>query len=228
MANELLVEIQAVRSMLHDMSGKWEVDAVSAAQTDRLLELARRAQISLEECPALLAEVSQCNFPAAASGRLMQIISQRAGSHVHWKASSNRPKLQDYTSLGHYFMQAQWESMKSGSDPLRTIIHHAAKLGLRLPSEPTWQMVTAIYLLVQNIAAAANALSPHDKNQVLKHVKKMGRRMLTAGDIVIAVLPGMPEEFRKRTLTCMWRLSVLVIQSPIRSAFVSGCLHRTS
>ena len=113
MANELLVEIQAVRSMLHDMAGKPGVEAASAAQADRLLGLARRAQISLEECPALLAEVSQCNFPAAASGRLMQIISQRAGSHG--KASSNRPKLQDYTSLGHYFMQVQWESMKYGA-----------------------------------------------------------------------------------------------------------------
>ena len=59
-------------------------------------------------------------------------------------------------------------------------------------------MLSAIYLLAQNIAAAANSMTVVAKNEVLKHVKRVGRRMLQPGVIGISVLPGIPSVFRTR------------------------------
>ena len=194
MAIELGVELNAVRALLKSMVGKPGETEAREAQADRMLGRIRKAKISVEESPTLFAIVSECGFSKEVSGRLMTAIAQRAGAGE----PSNRQKLQDYTALASYFKQEQWDSMKTGSagDPLHTIISHGAQLGLRYPSESTWQLMTAIYLLVQNTDAAANALAPSEKNMVLKHVKSKGRRMLQAGVVEIPTLPDNPEVFR--------------------------------
>ena len=61
-------------------------------------------------------------------------------------------------------------------------------------------MVSAIYLLVQNDATTANAMTMAAKNEVLKHVKRVGRRMLQAGVVEIPTLPTSPSEFRNKYL----------------------------
>ena len=110
MASEFHGEVKAVRAMLQSMAGKPGVEAVKVAQANRLFGLVQKVSISVSDCPTLLAEVSQCDFSDADSGRLISAIAQRSGSG----ATQARPKLQDYTSLGHFFMQAQWDAMKNG------------------------------------------------------------------------------------------------------------------
>ena len=59
-------------------------------------------------------------------------------------------------------------------------------------------MVTAVYLLVQNTATAANTMTASAKNLVLKHVKRMGRRMVQAGVVEAPSLPDYPAELRNQ------------------------------
>jgi hypothetical protein len=194
MAAELAAEVKAVRAMLQSMADKPGVQAVMTAQVDRLMVLVQKASVSVHDCPALISEVSQCGFSQRDSDRLLGAIAQRTGQ----SAGGNKAKLQDFTSLAHYFMQAQWDTLQQGSsgNPLHIILGQGGKLGLRYPSEPTWQLLTALYILVQNSPTAAQAMSAASKNEVLKHVKRSGRRLLQAGVVEISRLSDSPAEFR--------------------------------
>ena len=100
----LLTEVQAVRAMLEAMKDKPGCDLVKEGQAARLLALVRKSKISVANVPPLLSEVSQCGFAAEACGDLNRAISERTGMHG---VASPRPKLQDFTSIGNYFMHGQ-------------------------------------------------------------------------------------------------------------------------
>ena len=108
-----------------------------------------------------------------------------------------RAKLQDFTSVAVYFKRSQWEAMSkaAGGDPLDTIFQHVARLGLKYPTEHTWQRLTAIYLCVTSGVDSAACMAPNAKVELLKHVKRSGRRMFAPGVVGVGILPQSPANY---------------------------------
>ena len=190
--SSLLSEVRAVRSLLDAMQGKPGLEAVKDAQMSRLADLVSKSSVTTAECPAILEEIDKCGL--AKGNELMVAVSQRVGAGTQ----VTRAKLQDFTSLAVYFKSSQWEAMSKAAagDPLDTIFQHASRLGLKYPSEHTWQRLTAIYLCVTSGIDGAGCMAPVAKVEFLKHVKRSGRRVLAPGVVEVGVLPQSPADYK--------------------------------
>lgn len=194
-----LAEVKATRALLSAMQGKPGEAKLKSAQAARLLEIANSLPVAADDCPSVMEEIAQCMFDDAAADGLMSAVAKHVGGEVGG-VRGQRAKLQNFSCLANYFLEEQWSAMRTTpqkEDPLRTLMCHAAQLGLRYPTEGTWQYIAAVYLLVQNEPEAITAMTPAAKHEVLKHVKRAGRRFLTPGMVDVPVLPASPQEYRR-------------------------------
>lgn len=194
-----LAEVKATRALLSAMQGKPGEAKLKSAQAARLLELANSLPVAADDCPSAMEEIAQCMFDDAASDGLMSAVAKRVGGEAAGMRGQ-RAKLQNFSCLANYFLEEQWSAMTTTpqkEDPLRTVMSQGALLGLRYPSEGTWQHIAAIYLLVQNKTEVITSMNPGAKHEVLKHVKRAGRRFLMPGTVDVPVLPDSPQEYRR-------------------------------
>ena len=194
-----LAEVKATRVLLAAMQGKPGEAKLKSAQAARLLELASSLPVAAVDCPSAMEEIAQCMFDDAAADGIMSAVAKRVGGEVAG-VRGQRAKLQNFSCLANYFLEEQWSTMMTTpqkEDPLRTVMCHAAQLGLRYPTEGTWQYIAAVYLLVQNEPEVITAMTPTAKHEVLKHVKRAGRRLLAPGTVDIPVLPDSPQEYSR-------------------------------
>ena len=194
-----LAEVKATRLLLSAMQGKPGEAKLKSAQAARLLELANSLPVAADDCPSAMEEIAQCMFDDAAVDGLMSAVAKHVGGEAAG-LRSQRAKLQNFSCLANYFLEEQWSAMTTTpqkEDPLRTVMSHAAQLGLRYPTEGTWQHIAAVYLLVQNEPEVITAMTPAAKHEVLKHVKRAGRRFLAPGTVDVPVLPDSPQEYRR-------------------------------
>lgn len=195
---DFLTEVQATRALLRDMRGKPGEQLVQSSQAARLKSLADSTPVGASACATIMSEIGLCGFTQEDQEGIMAIVARRLGDTPK---SGSRAKLQDYTALPMYFSPEQWATMRrqapAAGDSLGSILDHASKLGLRYPTEATWQTVTGMYMLLENDPATAGAMAPATKHELYKYVKKSGKRHLQRGGVVVERLPDSPADFRK-------------------------------
>ena len=63
-----------------------------------------------------------------------------------------------------------------GESKLEIIVEHAMSLGLKNPSEPTYQSLVAMYMACQDGLSSATSANPSSKYMALQHVKSIFKR----------------------------------------------------
>ena len=89
------------------------------------------------------------------------------------------PELyQHYESAAHFVPQRVWEKIKEGtSDDFFELL---TKLGLRSPSEATFQAMAIIFMVAGDGEDEALSLSVESKNHVVKAVKKWWKKYIAS------------------------------------------------
>lgn len=89
--------------------------------------------------------------------------------------------LQDYQHVAKYIPDALWESLSPNTSQqfkLDQLLSFVSKLGLRYPSEPTYRVLTSIWLLSCHGFEEAFAMPPLQKFQMVIFVKSFFKKMM--------------------------------------------------
>ena len=115
--------------------------------------------------------------------------------------TGTRRGMQDYKHVLSYFSAAQWAQLQSeGPDvsKLETMLHHAAVLGLRTPSEPALQILTCAWTIVSHGVELTSAMGLPVKRALLLRLKdawQMMKRRLSPPKVWVPALPSDPDQF---------------------------------
>jgi hypothetical protein len=156
--------------------------------------------MTTEEVMLLWPLTEQLGLSVEETADIQDAISKRNAEYIA-NPTTNRPRqaLQDFSSLADYFPSQFWIRWQRDevADPLSEICDLAIALGARNLTEITFQLWTALLLMLQNKGDARKCavLTPLQKNEVSKHVKRVFRRRVkAAGARLIEDLPKLPSE----------------------------------
>ena len=130
--------------------------------------------------------------------RLTQVLSEAMMSTPVTSSSSHRRELQNFCGLHNYCTEKQWNTLFSSdvasSCKLECILRHAAKRGLKNPTEPTIQALCALYLLV---AETGEEMTAPVKLETAKCIKRKCKDV-AVDDVQchVAILPAEPAQLK--------------------------------
>ena len=161
----LLVELFGVQKLLDSVQKSASRDVIAQAQEARIIAIVRKTKLTSEACSEAI-QMAEKIWPNNST-----VIEQLCGA-VGDATSKGRPPLQNFAALAEYYTESQWKKMRSsGSCILSVLLGQASRLGLKYPSETTWQIICALYLLCQGDEGAMCTMSPEEKNKILQFVK---------------------------------------------------------
>ena len=160
----LLVELCGVQKLLSSVQKSASLDVIAQAQEARIIAIVRKTTLTSEECSEAV-QMAEKIWPN--SSTVIEHLCGAVGDHK----SKGRPPLQNFAALAEYYTESQWKKMRSsGSCVLPILLGQASRLGLKYPSETTWQIVCALYLSCQGDEGALCTMSPEEKNKILQFV----------------------------------------------------------
>ena len=97
-----------------------------------------------EEHAQLSLLVSECGFPVDLEAEILDSVISAGGD-----VKRSNGKLQDFTTMLHYFSRDFWNRVQKENVPAKSILsalfNELLALGLRSPSCPTFRLMTALY-----------------------------------------------------------------------------------
>ena len=117
------------------------------------------------------------------------------------EASQGRRATQDFTDMPRFLPDSVWQVLLnekvSGQEGLEVLCHHAANLGLRLPSEATIAMLLTLSYQGQALAMSSNA-----KFNLSVRQRPLIRKILQAKSRPAVWLTALPEAWTDLPATC--------------------------
>ena len=196
----VIQEFEATKALLATSSGSPSFGRLCISQHVKLLNVVSTSAMSTEHVMQLWPLVDRLGFSAPQAGELHDAISTRNTEYTaNPRGAKTRAVLQDFGAISGYFTSGFWTSWQSDMelDPLAAICDLGITLGGRNLTESTFQLWTALLLLLQNKgdAGKCSVLTPTQKNEVCKHVKRVWRRRVKgAGPRLIEHLPLSPSD----------------------------------
>lgn len=193
-------EFESTRTVLRTNSGSGNYERLEVMQHAKLIRVISKAAISTQQLGELWPVVDRLGFSARLAAELHDAISARNIEYTEnprGSGKTSRVSLQDFCAIHGYFTAEFWTRWQNDLvfDPLQEICDKAMALGAREVTEPTFQLWTGLLLLLQNKGdvAKCTVLTPLQKNEVNKHVKRVFRRRVKgAGPRLIENLPESP------------------------------------
>ena len=146
MASRVSKQVDASQRFLRGLQSLPSFAETRSKQAEQLLATVERVQnFTVEEANKVLEIFSESLWGPDLSERFKAQLSARTNL-IQPSACGRRP-LQNYLALPRYLTQSLWASLQ-GSEPeelrLEKLVRHAARLGLRCPTEPTFAMLLAL------------------------------------------------------------------------------------
>jgi hypothetical protein len=201
MAEELLNRIDSVANFLEAVKGQDCYDKAWVMQEAQLETCIKGAGLDVRHAGQIAMALKRLPKPE----RLTQVLSEAMMSTPMPSSSSHRKELQNFCGLHNYFTEEQWNTLFSSdvasNGKLECILRHAARLGLKNPTEPTIQALCALYLLV---AETGEEMSAPVKLETAKVIKRKCKDVVVdAVQCHVAMLPLEPGQF-KATHPQLW------------------------
>ena len=196
----IIQEFEATKTLLATSSSSPSFNRLCISQHAKLMKVVSTSAMSTEQVMRLWPLVDCLGFSAQQACELHDAISTRNTEYTAIPSSAKpRGTLQDFCAIAGYFPSQFWVSWQSDLelDPLGAICDMGMSLCGRSLSEPTFQLWTGLLLLLQNKgdAGKCSVLTPMQKNEVCKHVKRVWRRRVKcAGPRLIEYLPESPSD----------------------------------
>ena len=209
----LLDHVLAVRTLLGGMtSATGYADAVALRHTE-LLSMIQQTRISAPVVPELVTSLRQIRWPNAAESMAPLMTAMNSATPRILPATNNHD-YQDYTSVIGFYTSRHWLILCGDGDAtskLDCLLDTPVQLDLKVPSEPTVQLLTAVYLAsVEGSIDRAIARSSRVKNTTLKFIKRAFKKKISSKRYTMDVLPQSPQELPAATYTRVYGQEVPV------------------
>jgi len=195
--------LQGVQKLLASLRGQPCLESVAASQAKSVTEGLRGVSLSSEQAAALNSLIIDGDsWPAKLASELIQLIATST-SACPTTTSAARMKQQDFQAITEYFSMSQWHLFSDRSvvedTKLDVMLDLCLSLGLRCPSEHTFQMLTMLWRLAVSGPEQLDGLAWSAKLDYLHHVKRVFKRK--ASRVVspahfILELPPLPATFK--------------------------------
>lgn len=199
----VLRHLEAVHTLLSSLHGAECFAAASAAQAAALKAMFRETNLSLEDAGKLILELKKLPWAAQDLSSLMGVLAE-ISSGVAASATSasviTRHRLQNYESFTNYLPKSLWEAMsQETSIAMERLVGNLLAMGLRNPTEPTAQKLTAVLLLSTEGQAAALSMQPMACHNVFKAVKRQLKDKSKGMPLLyVELLPSSADQFRQQ------------------------------
>lgn len=180
MADVLMKHIFAVKEFLTAVSlAAGFADAV-AVQEKVLAERISATALTIETATGVIKALD--GLPQSSVQKLTAAVMGRVGSpEVSAASSGNRSVQQDWIHFESYLTEELWGHLKdsrfSQSARLELMLNFAINTGLRNPSEPTFQRLTALYLCVIEKPETASSMEPATRLSTMRSLKACFKRV---------------------------------------------------
>ena len=203
------VRLGACRLVLEEQAGKPNHEAISKLQAAALADAIAAAGLSSTDAAAMSGKVVAMAW-AAQTDLAMVLQSLTAGVGTGPTAKRQRRGCQLFTAITNYIPDCIWEVLTSdapSSAKLAALMQFAARLGMRLPSEPTVKWLASVWIVCSEPPEALARMAEVDKRMLFMHVKaNFVQLRMKLGDPPqwIEKLPDNPWELHAQHPT-LWR-----------------------
>ena len=172
----------------------------SASYAASLQKDIRQANLSFGDLAKIMPKVRELPLQDDDLNSLMVAVAEPPGGSGPLTSGSGRQQLQRYEAFVNYLPQHLWNSLKSNQAiAMEKLVKHMVALGLRNPTEPTMQKLTAILVLCTEGEAGARTLPPMSGNEILRMFKKQLKAQCKRDPLAYIVeLPASAEDFRRQ------------------------------
>lgn len=174
MAN-LARHCDAVENLLAAVQGQPCWPDVSSKQAQALLAQLRKQPVSIEQAAELATKVGAMSWAPGDCNKMLNRIGAMSGEAAV-PGLIVRRKQQNFENIGFYLSQQNWADMAQNEPTaVDTIAACAVALGLRNPTEPTIQRITALFLLCVEGQASTLSMQPAQLHEFFKMVKRQSK-----------------------------------------------------
>ena len=202
MAAQLVSHLQALGSFMKQIKNTPSFADVCSNQRSHYSQQLSTMTLSIQEASQVADALKNMPWGAGVLESMLQELAEKtAVSAPNPKGSKTNP--QDYRSVPSYFTNDHWAMLKGSVSSMRkleAIVGHAIRLGLKVPSEPTFQVITALYIASTNSVAPRDMASA-DKYQMLQYIKKVFKKAVgktVVSCLCITELPAEVDGFRTK------------------------------
>lgn len=196
----LKMRLQGVKSLLANATSDAAKNAIAEQQRSALISMTSSLALNAADVAELVAEIVQTGFPRSIEQQLVTELTKIVASTQ--VGSRKRMEMQNYGHLMHYLKGDLWRELQNSNfDVVRDRLVDLAvhKLGLRAPSEPTTQKMTAVALLMKHSVDELASMNFDEKTEHFKRMKAVLRQHIKASMSqsvpFIKELPCQPSEF---------------------------------
>lgn len=168
---KLKSRLGAVRVVLDDIAGGPNHSFVSKLQANSLAELIKDSDLTADDAADVGSKVVVMKWHNQCDTDVVMAALLAGNGPAHKRA---RRANQNFVAVSNYLTATQWETLVSDAPEgakLTTILQAAARLGLRLPTEPTIKWLCSLWLACSRRVEHLAVLSEHDKRAMLLHCK---------------------------------------------------------
>ena len=165
MAEVILAEALASKSLLQAMAGRPVFRKVSATEKTKLVSHLKGSKLSSTDMASILKVIFSSGFADEDQNELIDAIGGCVSAPAMSLAKVQRTSLQSWESLGHFIPSSIWTKLSEGS--LDSFLAFLIKMGLRYPTEPTVATIT-LFSLHQSDSEGLATMSPETR---LAHVR---------------------------------------------------------
>jgi hypothetical protein len=197
--SQLLTHLAAVKKFLDGMHGADCFGDVVKSQSASVQMALQCVEVSLEDGQKIIDVLRDMKWPP----EVLQSLLRQVGEKIGQTSSGAKTKLQSFEAISGYFTAQQWTVLlcqeTDKARKLDLIVGHAVALGLRNPSEPCYQSLAALYLLVSEGHDKAYSMQGAYKHEVLKHTKRQLKKAAQSPPLnFVLVLDLKPSDFERR------------------------------
>jgi hypothetical protein len=176
MARQLVERLHAMATIMQHVDGLTKA-SMSKTHTEHVIKVINRSSFTMSELDELGKAAVAVALMTDDKERVLQALSAKYDAKALGPSETPGADLyQNYESAAHFVPQRVWEKIKEGSSD--NFFELLAKLGLRSPSEATFQAMAIIFMVAGDGEDKALSLSVESKNHVVKAVKKWWKKYI--------------------------------------------------
>ena len=173
-AAALRTRLEATHRLLTAMRGSPCFAEASAAQSDAVALSLVHSKLDVEESAGIAEQIRAVGWHGDDMKKpLAALAGSLKGTPI---VGVGRRSMQNYTRFHNFLTEGLWSTLlneePSAEDKLALFVKHLLMLDLRVASEPTYQRITAMFLLCTEGVDGSRNMLASAKHESFKHVKK--------------------------------------------------------
>ena len=198
MADNILEQISASRSILGALNGRASLSKVSKSEKERIIASLQSCAIATTSLGRIAEAIQKAGFLDEDQGVLLDAVAEKATTSGP-PQKMMRTNTQDFVQFVHHMPASLWQRLQEGH--VYEFLDGLLRLGLRNPTEPTSQAIALVVLHQTEGYEKALSTTPEARLEFARSIKSMfkGRAKIATRPVShIEELPATPKELQRK------------------------------